>query len=112
MEDLEAQFQATVEAIDITDAVVIGSDAKGSLQTFVWQIVYLPHPDDFYYAKPFGLHSLKESNPVEPLQLDATFFYASSTKLLTSIAALQCAEAGQFTLDEDITRLMPEFKDM
>jgi CubicO group peptidase (beta-lactamase class C family) len=63
----------------------------------------------FYYAKAFGVR-LKESDPVEPLQLDATFFYASSTKLLTSIAALQCVQAGQFTLDQDITRLMPEFR--
>jgi CubicO group peptidase (beta-lactamase class C family) len=46
------------------------------------------------------------------LQLDATFFYASSTKLLTSITALQCVQAGHFSLDEDITRLMPEFKDI
>jgi CubicO group peptidase (beta-lactamase class C family) len=67
---------------------------------------------DFYYSKAFGVHSLKETDPVQPLQLDATFFYASSTKLLTSIAALQCVQAGQFTLDEDITRLMPEFKDV
>jgi len=37
---------------------------------------------------------------------------ASSTKLMTSIAALQCVERGQFSLDEDITRLLPELKDI
>ncbi|KAE9365978.1 beta-lactamase/transpeptidase-like protein [Stipitochalara longipes BDJ] len=98
MEALEAQFQAAATAVDIAGAVVVGSDAKGK--------------HDFYYAKAFGVHSLKEGGPVEPLQLDATFFYASSTKLLTSIAALQCVQAGHFTLDEDITRLMPELKDI
>lgn len=29
---------------------------------------------------------------------------------MTSISALQCVERGLFTLDEDITRLLPEFK--
>jgi CubicO group peptidase (beta-lactamase class C family) len=37
---------------------------------------------------------------------------ASATKLMTAIAALQCVERGQFTLDEDMTRLIPEFKDV
>lgn len=31
---------------------------------------------------------------------------------MTSIAALQCVERGQFTLDEDVTRLLPELKDI
>jgi CubicO group peptidase (beta-lactamase class C family) len=31
---------------------------------------------------------------------------------MTAIAALQCVEQGQFTLDEDVTRLIPEFKDV
>lgn len=44
--------------------------------------------------------------------MDATFFLASATKLLTSIAALQCVERGQFALDEDVTRLLPELKDI
>jgi CubicO group peptidase (beta-lactamase class C family) len=78
----------------------------------VSQLIYSPRPDTFYYAKAFGVRSLKNSDPVESLQLDATFLYASSTKLVTSIAALQCVEGGDLTLDEDITRLMPKFKDM
>ncbi len=31
---------------------------------------------------------------------------------MTAIAALQCVERGQFTLDEDVTRLLPELKDL
>lgn len=31
---------------------------------------------------------------------------------MTSIAALQCVERGQFTLDEDVTRLLSELKDI
>lgn len=33
---------------------------------------------------------------------------ASCTKLVTSIAVLQCVERGQVTWDEDITRVLPE----
>ena len=36
----------------------------------------------------------------------------SCTKLMTSIAALQCVERGHFTLDEDVTRLLPELRDI
>lgn len=31
---------------------------------------------------------------------------------MTSIAALQCVERGLFELDEDVTRLLPEFRDV
>ena len=31
---------------------------------------------------------------------------------MSAIAALQCVERGQFTLDEDVTRLLPELKDI
>ena len=31
---------------------------------------------------------------------------------MTAIAALQCVDRGQFTLDEDVTRLLPELKDI
>ena len=36
----------------------------------------------------------------------------SCTKLLTSIAVLQCVEKGYFSFDEDVTRLLPELKDI
>jgi len=46
------------------------------------------------------------------MPLDATFWVASCTKLLSAIAALQCVERGQFLLDEDVVRLLPELKDI
>jgi CubicO group peptidase (beta-lactamase class C family) len=44
------------------------------------------------------------------LELDAVYWLGSCTKLMTAIAALQCVESGQFSLDEDVTRLLPELK--
>ncbi len=37
---------------------------------------------------------------------------ASCTKLMTSIAALQCVERGQIGLDDDVSTVLPEFKDI
>jgi CubicO group peptidase (beta-lactamase class C family) len=42
------------------------------------------------------------------IDVDAVFWIASCTKLITSIAALQQVEQGKVSLDEDITRLVPE----
>ncbi len=41
---------------------------------------------------------------------DTTFWVASCTKLLTTIAALQCVEKGQLTLDDDVSSILPEWK--
>ncbi|KAH7412093.1 putative penicillin-binding protein [Phaeosphaeria sp. MPI-PUGE-AT-0046c] len=43
---------------------------------------------------------------------DTVVWLASCTKFVTTIAALQCVERGQFTLDDpaDIYRLLPEWK--
>lgn len=43
---------------------------------------------------------------------DTVVWLASCTKFVTTIAALQCVERGQFTLDDpaDIDRLLPEWK--
>ena len=39
------------------------------------------------------------------------FWLLSATKLMTAVAALQCVERGLILLDEDITRVLPEWKD-
>lgn len=47
-----------------------------------------------------------------PLEVDAIFSLASCTKLMTTVAALQCIERGLITLDEDVTRVLPELKNV
>lgn len=39
---------------------------------------------------------------------DTTFWIASCTKLITSIAALQCVERGQLNLDDDVSPILHE----
>ena len=65
---------------------------------------------DFSYTAAFGTTSLQDPNAASPLTPDSTLWLASCTKLLASIAALQCVERGYFTLDEDVTRLLPELR--
>ncbi|KAK6609327.1 beta-lactamase family protein [Botrytis cinerea] len=62
----------------------------------------------FYYAKAFGSQSLKD--PSKPMNLDSVMWFASCTKLFTTIAALQCVERELLDLDGDITEILPEFK--
>jgi CubicO group peptidase (beta-lactamase class C family) len=43
--------------------------------------------------------------------LNATFILASGTKLMTTIAALQCVERGQIGLDDPVSTILPELKE-
>lgn len=62
-------------------------------------------PGSFHYARAFGVRSLDTK---EPLEMDNILFIASCTKLLTSIAAMQCVERGLLTLDTDVAEILPE----
>lgn len=55
---------------------------------------------------------MKDGDRFKPFELDALCWIASCTKILTAVSALQCVERGQFTLDEDVIRLLPELKDI
>jgi CubicO group peptidase (beta-lactamase class C family) len=91
---MEQKFEEACAAHDIPNAVLLATDREGK----------------FVYQKAFGSLSLKDD--AAPVQLDTPMWIASCTKLLTTISALQCVERGQVTLDEDITRLIPELKDI
>ena len=44
----------------------------------------------------------------KPISEDAVFMLASSTKLFTTIAALQIVDKGLFALDDDVASQLPE----
>ncbi|KFY27340.1 hypothetical protein V493_03548 [Pseudogymnoascus sp. VKM F-4281 (FW-2241)] len=91
MGPLDEQFQQACEAGDLPGVVLLASDATGK----------------FKYEKAFGMKS-----PGEKMDVDATFIMASCTKLMTSIAALQCVERGQIKLDDDVSKVLTELKDI
>ncbi|KIW84037.1 hypothetical protein Z517_03283 [Fonsecaea pedrosoi CBS 271.37] len=60
------------------------------------------------YEKSAGRQSWSADTPAS---LDSTFWAFSCTKLLTTIAALQCVERGLVTLDTEVATILPELKD-
>jgi hypothetical protein len=69
-------------------------------------------PGEFHYQKAFGPSSLKDSSSAPPLTPDSVFWIASCTKFMTTIAAMQCVERGQLRLDDDVSTILPELKDI
>ncbi|KAL2071822.1 hypothetical protein VTL71DRAFT_13057 [Oculimacula yallundae] len=92
MASLEQKFEEACDARDIPGVVLLASNGKGG----------------FKYEKAFG----PRNDLGEKVDLDTTFIMASCTKLMTSIAAMQCVERGLLSLDEDISRILPELKDV
>ncbi|RAL14706.1 serine hydrolase domain-containing protein [Aspergillus homomorphus CBS 101889] len=58
------------------------------------------------YSKVAGYNSLDPDSP--PLHESAVLQLASATKLITSIALLQCVEKDLITLDQPLTTILPE----
>jgi CubicO group peptidase (beta-lactamase class C family) len=58
------------------------------------------------YSKAFGKRSLEKD--AQDMAIDDVMQLYSATKLVTSISAMQLAERGLFTLDEDVSRVLPE----
>ncbi|GMF82004.1 unnamed protein product [Aspergillus oryzae] len=73
------------------------SDSKYCLLTLI-------NPGSLHYAKAFGEAS------VESTDTDAVHWVASSTKLVTTVAVMQCVERGLLDLDADIANVLPEWK--
>ncbi|CZT16730.1 probable transesterase (LovD) [Ramularia collo-cygni] len=90
-QDIKTAFQAALDAGKINGAIICATDAKG----------------DFVYQKALGQRTLL-SGEKKDLQLDDVLFLASATKLITTIAALQCVEAGKLSLKGDLLKIAPE----
>ncbi|KAF7938395.1 uncharacterized protein EAE98_000733 [Botrytis deweyae] len=93
MDSFNSKIESAISAGKVAGAVTAASNATRS----------------FNHASSYGPRSLHSTSST-PLKPDAILWLASCTKHLTSISALQCVERGQFTLDEDVSRLLPELK--
>ncbi|KAJ5182722.1 beta-lactamase [Penicillium capsulatum] len=91
MADIETTFQASIDSGKIHGAVICATDAETR----------------FVYNKALGERTLL-SGKKQPQRLDDVLFLASATKLLATIAALQCVEDGLLTLDSDLSSIAPE----
>lgn len=66
----------------------------------------------FNYSKTFGVRSLKDPLTQEALSPQSIMWIASCTKLLTTIAAMQCVEQGLVSLDVDVRQVVHELQDL
>ncbi|KAI8575117.1 hypothetical protein K450DRAFT_263238 [Umbelopsis ramanniana AG] len=90
-DSIESSFQAAIDAGKINGAVICATDAEGR----------------FVYEKAMGERTLL-SGEKRPQKLNDVLFLASATKLITTIAVLQCIEDGLLTLTGDLSSIVPE----
>lgn len=88
---MKTTFQAAIDAGKINGAVFCATDAKGA----------------FVHQEAMG-HRFLLSGEKKDLKLDDVLYLASGTKLVTTIAVLQCVEDGTLSLDGDLSKLAPE----
>ena len=93
---IEAAFEAAIASGKIKGAVICVANADGS----------------FVYDRAIGTRTLL-SGETRPQRLDDMLYLASATKLITTIAALQCVEGGLLTLNDDelSAKAAPELAD-
>lgn len=67
------------------------------------------NPSTPQYTFSCGIASVSPDRaPAPPLRPSSTIWFASATKLLTSIAALQLVDRGLWTLDRPVAEALPE----
>lgn len=82
-----AIMEAACQRGEIPGAVLVAADATGKFQ----------------YSRAFG-----QTARGEKLEVDSTMWLASSTKLMTAVAALQQVQRGLIGLDDDVSSVLPE----
>jgi CubicO group peptidase (beta-lactamase class C family) len=75
-------------------------------QSLQLTLTFIIHIGKVIYSKIAGNNSVEPS--AKPLQDNAVFKFASATKLITSIALLQCIDKGLIGLDEPLDKVAPE----
>jgi CubicO group peptidase (beta-lactamase class C family) len=89
--EIETAFQAAIDAGKINGGILCAADAKA----------------DFTYEKAIGERTLL-SGEKKAHRADDVVSLASASKLLTTIAALQCVEDGLLSLTGDLSSIAPE----
>jgi CubicO group peptidase (beta-lactamase class C family) len=91
MENVVSACNSAIEASKIEGAIIVARHTSGKR-----------------YSKALGKRTLPDGS-TKDLQSSDLCFLASCTKLLTSIAALQCCEKGLLGLDEDLSKKYPQW---
>ncbi|KAH6972168.1 beta-lactamase [Ilyonectria sp. MPI-CAGE-AT-0026] len=90
-DEIETGFQAAIDAGRINGAIICATDAQGN----------------FVYNNALGERTLL-SGEKKPQRIDDVLFLASATKLIATIAALQCVDDSLLSLTGDLSAIAPE----
>jgi CubicO group peptidase (beta-lactamase class C family) len=90
-ESIESAFQAAISSGEVKGGVICATNTSG----------------EFTYNAAVGERTLL-SGEKRPQKLDDMLYLASASKLIASIAALQCVDDGLLSLDGDLSELAPE----
>lgn len=91
-ERIDQKMKEFVEQKEIAGAVTIVASRDAILDTCV-----------------VGQSSIEDS---KPMQADAIFWIASMTKPITGVAVMLLEEEGKLSLDDQVSKYLPEFKDL
>ncbi|KAL3476825.1 beta-lactamase/transpeptidase-like protein [Aspergillus californicus] len=91
MASIETSFNDAIAAGKINGGIICATNTSGT----------------FTYNNTIGERTLL-SGEKQPHQLSDVIYLASATKLITTIAALQCVEEGLLTLTGDLSSIAPE----
>ena len=72
-------------------------------------VVMFAHNGEVVYENAVGWANLELRNP---MQLDTKMRFASMTKPITAVAALILIENQQLSLDDPVSKYIPEYKDL
>ena len=89
--NIEMDFQTAIDTGKIGGVIICAGNAEGR----------------FVYNKTLGERTLL-SGEKRPHRLDDVLFLASATKLITTIATLQCVEDELLSLKDDLSSVAPE----
>lgn len=100
------QEPAAYSKADRADAA---ARAEVERQGLVNLVVVVIDEDRIAWAKGYGFADRENQVPADPRETQ--YRWASISKSVTAIAALQLAEAGRLDLDADVREYVPEFPD-
>src|SRR5262245_7703595 len=104
----QPQFVAAQNSLSAEDAADVDEAVLGEMrkQHLVGVAVGLLHDGEIVYLKGYGLADREKRVPVD---VETIFNWASNSKPLAAVAAMQLVEQGKLDLDADVRTYVPEF---
>lgn len=100
---------AAPPALDSQGGAAIGAFLKSAIARgdVPGAVVLVTAPDRVLYHEAFGKMNLAKGMD---MQKDTIFNIASMTKAITSVGVMILIDEGKLTLDDDVSKYLPEFK--